>query len=104
MSASISVNLTEPGPRPPFLTLAEHLWGPGCNIDSDGDSRSPADTMWTEFTAILRPDREIRVDIDPVSLQPLVLCIRASSMELAEKAALFLVHSSGGTLGEFRTA
>src|SRR5688572_13636966 len=48
MSNDHAVQIKAPGPRPEFYRIAEHLWGAGCNVDSDGDSCSPDDHDWTE--------------------------------------------------------
>jgi len=91
--------LTASGPRPPYYSLAEHLWGAGCDFDSDGDSKEPDATDWTELTVILRSAPEQRVDIDPVDDQELlVLAIRSDCEELARRAAEFLQREAGGEL------
>lgn len=86
--------LQQPGPRPAFYRVAEHLWGAGCNVDSDGDSRTTDDDQWTELTLILRNSSHI----EPLSLTPLVLLIRASQADLGQKAAQFIQSVAGGTL------
>jgi hypothetical protein len=48
--------LTSPGSRPPFYRVAQHLWGAGCNFDSDGDSDFPDARDWTELTVVLRDE------------------------------------------------
>lgn len=78
--------------------MAEHLWGAGCNVDSDGDSRTADDDQWTELTLILRNSSQQRLDIEPLSLAPLVLLIRASQADLGQKAAQFIQSVAGGTL------
>jgi hypothetical protein len=88
-----------PGPRPAFHLVAEHLWGVGCNFDSDGDSKAPLDSEWTELTIALRggtPDE--RISIDPVSLTPLVLVVRSANNSLCERAAQFVASRSGGSV------
>lgn len=79
-----------PGPRPPFLLVAEHLWGAGIDFDSDGDSRTPDDPNWTELTVIRRGESSERVDVDPVSESPLVLKVVSESRDLALRLANFL--------------
>ena len=95
------IYLIAPGPRPLSGDLAEHLWGPGCNYDSDGnDDQAPPDG-WTELTVSLRPDCEQRVDIDPLDgREPLILVIRSDDEELARKAAIFLRSEAGGELSD----
>ena len=69
-----SIFLIAPGPRPFFGDVAEHLWGPGRDIDSDGNADDPLSDRWTELTLILRPDYEQRVDIDPLDdREPIII-------------------------------
>ncbi|QPI53295.1 hypothetical protein IV454_16145 [Massilia antarctica] len=91
--------LRNPGPRPAFSRLAEHLWGADADIDSDGDSTHPEDAGWTGLTLILRasPDRQ-RVDVVPVSQDPLVLAIRSADASLAARALGHLQEHAGGTI------
>jgi len=96
------IYLIGPGPRPFSGDVAEQLWGPGCNYDSDGnDDRAPPDG-WTELTVALRPVcDEQRVDVDPLDdREPLVLVIRSENEELARKAAIFLQSEAGGELSD----
>ncbi len=93
------VDVVKPGPRPPFYRVAEHLWGAGCDIDSDGNSEAPEDTQWTELTIELRGAGGQRVDVDPVSVDPLILQVRSSSMRLAQEVARFIGEHSGGAAG-----
>jgi len=89
--------VVNPGPRPPFSCIAEALWG-AVGFDSDGDSRYPGDTAWTELTIQRRPRCDERVDIDPVSESPLVLKVSASAPGLAERAARLLAGHSGAVV------
>ncbi len=98
MPSEPALLLHHPGPRPAFYRIAEHLWGAGCHVDSDGDSRTADDAQWTELTLILRDSSQQRLDIDPLSLAPLVLLIRASQADLGERAAYFIQSVAGGTL------
>ena len=91
--------LISPGPRPFFGEVAEHLWGPGCDYDSDGNADPPFSDGWTELTVALRPECEERVDIDPLDdREPLVLVIHSEHEALARKAAIFLRSTAGGEL------
>ena len=89
--------LVRPGPRPPFVLVAHHLWG-DADIDSDGNSSTPDDTECTELTLIRRPDNDERVDIDLASESPLVLKIHSESLTLAKRTADFLAQHTGGTV------
>ena len=92
-------HLSSAGKRPPFYELAQHLWGVGRDVDSDGNSSSPDATDWTELTIRLRRGENERVDVDPVGpAEPLVLSIRSENEELASRAAIFLQHVTGGDL------
>ncbi|KZN48607.1 hypothetical protein N474_18635 [Pseudoalteromonas luteoviolacea CPMOR-2] len=88
----IKIRVKISGPRPPFYALSNELW-PGQDIDSDGDSESPGSDSWTELTLINRSDETLRVDIDPESLDPLVLIVKSETKELAEYAENFLVSN-----------
>jgi hypothetical protein len=93
------IYLIAPGPRPFSGDVAEHLWGPGCDYDSDGYDDQALRDGWTELTLALRPDCEQRVDIDPFDdREPLVLVICSEHEELARKAAFFLRSEAGGEL------
>ena len=80
------------GPRPPFGQVANELWGPHIDFDSDGNSASAKDPNWTELTVTRRPDYDERVDIDSIDGQPDVLVIQSESQDLAEKVRDFLIQ------------
>src|SRR5262245_3654653 len=91
--------LIAPGPRPFFNNVAQHLWGPGCDCDSDGNADHAGFDGWTELTVALRPDCQQRVDIDPLDdREPLILVIRSEHEALALAAANFLRSEAGGVL------
>ncbi|TBO27462.1 hypothetical protein EYS42_16810 [Aquabacterium lacunae] len=98
MPAQFELHIVAPGPRPAYYKVAEHLWGTGCDFDSDGDSAQPDDPSWTELTVTLRGQSSERVDIDPVSLQPLVLKVRAAHVALCRRAAAFVASYAGGSV------
>jgi hypothetical protein len=98
MSHDFIFSIKNPGPRPAYYLIAEHLWGAGCNIDSDGNSRTPGDTHWTELTLSLRGESSVRIDIDPLPIDPLVLAVRSTQESLCRQAAQFIVNYSGGAL------
>jgi hypothetical protein len=98
--------LVSPGPRPPYWKVAEELWGKGCDIDSDGNSTHPDDRLWTELTISLRTRgadsgdglQMERVDIDPVSDDPLVLKLSASTGALAIRVAEYMARQTSARI------
>jgi uncharacterized protein (DUF58 family) len=88
-----------PGPRPAFCLVAEHLWGVGCNFDSEGNSRTPLDTEWVELYVALRGTGMAElVQIEAVSESPLVLAVRSSRQDLCTRAAEYLASKTGGKI------
>jgi hypothetical protein len=99
MNAEHTLYLVSPGPRPPYYEVADYLWGPEADIDSDGNSEVPEDPSWTELSLELRSgDRDQIIHIDPISESPLVLKVRSPSELLVKKAVEFLFSVSGGTV------
>jgi hypothetical protein len=93
--------LISPGPRPFGGEVVEHLWGPGCDYDSDRNADQLFCDGWTELTVALRPECEKRVDIDPLDdREPLILVIRSERETLARQAATFLQTTAGGELSD----
>jgi hypothetical protein len=83
------------GKRPPFSCLAYFLWGSKADFDSDGNSSTPTDSTWTELTLKNRASPDERIDIEPVSDDPLILEIKGSSAILAARAAYYLALANG---------
>ena len=101
MEKENALYLIEPGPRPPFGELADHLFGIDADVDTDGNSMRADDMLWTELSVALRSDGEnARVCVDPVCEQPLVLEVRSPRAELAQRAAAFLQLRCGGGIAE----
>ena len=99
MPTCYSIQITPEGPLPAFYCIAEHLWGAGCDVDSDGDCISPDDRQWTELTLSLRGTSGERLDIDPLSIMPLTLVIRSARAVLCQRAADYIGSVSGGSVG-----
>lgn len=97
MEEKFSLYLVELGPRPPFSSIANYLWGE-MDFDSDGNSNHANDSQWTELTIERRSTDSERLDIDPVSESPLVFIISSTSAEIVRKVAQFLVANSGGVI------
>jgi len=90
--------VVHPGPRPPIVRVAEHLWGVGVDFDSDGNSSQPNDTLWTELTLQRRPSYDQRVDVDPTSQDPLVLRVASDDAILTYKVANYLAEYCRATV------
>lgn len=93
--------LEGPGDRPAYYKIADFLWGKAANVDSDGDSRSPGDTQWTEVSPILRGrNKKEQVHVDPVSVKPLVLKIRSPDREITKRVTSYLQEVAGGVVSQ----
>lgn len=86
----LEVKLT--GKLPPYGSVADALWGVGCDFKSDGNASHRTDQNWTELTMILRPDWSERIDIDPSPEIPKNIVIHASSEALLEKVYQYLLE------------
>lgn len=93
--------LEGPGDRLAYYEIADVLWGKAANVDSDGDSRNPDDTQWTEVSLILRGrNKKDEVYVDPVSVKPLVLKIRSPDREITKRVAAYLQEFAGGVVSQ----
>lgn len=84
------------GLRPDYRLVACFLWGSDRDYDSDGDCQYPSDRQWKELTLIDRANDEDRVDVVPVSENPLTLEVFSPSSALACRCAFFLALYSDG--------
>ena len=89
-----------PSPRPDFRSVAVFLWGEDHDYDSDGDCSYPADRSWTELTLDSREKDNERVDVDPVSEEPLTLKVRSERAPLAARVAYYLALATDGAVSE----
>ncbi len=78
------------GELPEFTKIAENLWGPDTDYDSDGDAINPKSISWSELTLIRRSDESQRIDIDPVNQNPKHLVVRSVSLELVQRVISYL--------------
>jgi len=98
MKNEIVILIKVNGLRPPLHRMAVALWGENIDYDSDGNSKTPDDTEWTELTIENRMKKGQRVDIDPVSLNPLVLKVRSENKILAQQVAEYLRRETKGEM------
>ena len=87
------VHISVAGLRPAYWKLATHLWGARCNIDSDGNSRTPDDEDWTELTLGLRGEPEQLASVDPTADEPSTLAVRSADPVSAQNVAALLCAS-----------
>lgn len=81
------------GPRPPFGHLLDHIWGEGCNTDSDGDSFPAASTEWTELIAYPRDISGRGINIQPTSHEPLILLVSSETDDDLQSMKRFLIDA-----------
>jgi hypothetical protein len=92
-----------PGQRPPFGLVVDHVYGPGANVDTEGDSYPASSTTWTWLYMQLRSAQdEPVVEVTMVDDAHTIMRIASDDLELAAAAAQFLSTRVGGTLS--RTA
>ena len=93
-------NIKNLGARPPFYIVAEHLWGRGCNFDSDGNSETSEDPRWTELTVAPRGGGpSAQVAVYPVSVEPLVLAVRSPDELLSPRVRIVVASIEPRTRG-----
>ena len=79
------------GARPPFGEVVGHVFGVGANVDTDGDSATPAATDWTWLYMCRRPTRNSPVvEVTLVDGTPGGFLISSDDEELAKRTAEFL--------------
>ncbi|WP_155856858.1 hypothetical protein [Caulobacter sp. Root1472] len=89
-----------PGPRPPFGSVVDHVYGPAANVDTDGDSDPASSTEWTWLYMQLRPRQgEPVVEVTMIDEMGSVLRVASDDLALATRTAEFLALQTGGALG-----
>jgi hypothetical protein len=89
------------GPRPPFGSVVAHVYGPGANVDTDGDSYPALSAAWTWLHMQSRPTLNAPVvKIMMLDETATVMRVASDDLALATKAARFLAEQTGGKLGE----
>lgn len=88
-----------PGSRPAFVSVVDHVYGPGANVDTDGDSNPADSTEWTWLYMQLRPaPNEPVVEVTMMDETFAVMRVASDDLLLATKAAEFLADTTGGKL------
>jgi hypothetical protein len=88
------------GPRPDFRLVVSFLWSDIHDVDSEGNSVSPASKDWTELYLANREIPSEVVDVYPLQLTPLILAVASESATLASRTAYFLARETHGEIAE----
>ena len=92
------VTLRNPGPRPPFYEVVDHVFGRDHEVDTDGNSLERDSTSWTELWVVSRENALLKLDIEPIGERPLALRVSGSTQAIVDRAARFLLEATGGEL------
>lgn len=83
------------GERPDFRLVLCFLWGDKHDADTDGNAKGPTCRRWTELWCRERVAPEDEFEVEPVSLEPLVLRVTATRPEISARVAFFLARETG---------
>jgi hypothetical protein len=81
--------------RPPFYLVTTFVWGDGHDFDSDGNSRTPHDTEWTELYCTNRSSPFERFNVEVLKEPRPRIEITSADDSAASKIALFLLMELG---------
>lgn len=84
--------------RPDFRLIISWLWDDEHDTDTEGDSYNPASREWTELYIANRENKNEKIDIFPITKNPLLLEISATTKELAYKLVYFLSIQTEGNI------
>ena len=84
------------GPRPDAGSISIVAWEGPTEVHLDGDFESPADKSWSRLSVVRVDSRERRVDIEPVSQEPLVLRVSSNEKKCADRVAFYIAMESHG--------
>jgi hypothetical protein len=85
-------------PRPDFRVFIDLLFGPGWNVDTDGDADPVWSRDWRELSITGRESDASTVEIYAAADDPTRFEIKSNSTPLAELAALYLYSYCGEAL------
>ncbi|WP_338762278.1 hypothetical protein WAF17_17295 [Bernardetia sp. ABR2-2B] len=84
--------------RPDFRLVITWLWNDLQNVDTEGNSYNPASKEWTELYIVNRENKNEKIDIYPITENPLLLEISATTKELSYKLVYFLSEQTEGDI------
>ena len=85
-------------PRPDFRVFIDLLFGPGWNVDTDGDADPVWSRDWRELSITDRESDAPTVEIHAAADDPTRFEVKSGSAPLAELAALYLYSYCGEAL------
>ena len=84
------------GPRPDAGSISTVAWEKPTEAHLSGDFESAADTSWTRLSVVRVDDAARRVDIEPLSQEPLVLRVSSDEKKCADRVAFYIAMESHG--------
>jgi hypothetical protein len=96
MKSLYSIRVECRGPRPEARAIGVVAWEGSTEVHIDGDFENPTDESWSRLTVVRADDPDRRIEIEPVSLEPLVLRISSDEKKCADRVAFFIAMESHG--------
>ncbi|MGK8222214.1 hypothetical protein ACRS2S_19880 [Achromobacter xylosoxidans] len=84
--------------RPDFRCFLDLLYGPGRDVDTDGDSFPVSSRSWTYLYVKDRESEDPCVDIQVNEADGAIFNVQSESSRLEELAALYLFLTCGGSI------
>ena len=96
MTEPNSIQVECRGPRPDAGSISIVAWGGPTEVHLAGDFESPTDESWTRLSVVRADNPARRVDIEPVSREPLVLRVSSNEKKCADRVAFYIAMESHG--------
>ena len=96
MKQPYSVRVECRGPRPEARAISIVAWDSSTEVQLVGDFENPTDDSWSRLTVVRVDNPEQRIEIEPVSQEPLVLKISSNEKKCAHNVAFFIAMESHG--------
>ncbi|OMG90707.1 hypothetical protein BIZ92_20575 [Achromobacter xylosoxidans] len=90
--------VTVVGDRPDFRCFLDLLYGPGRDVDTDGDSFPVSSRSWTYLHVKDRESDDPCVEIQVNEADGAIFNVQSESSRLEELAALYLFLACGGSI------
>ena len=96
MKELYSIHVECRGPRPEARAISIVAWDPSTEVHLAGDFENPTDESWTRLSVVRVDNPERRVDIEPVSREPLVLRVSSNEKKCTDSVAFYIAMESHG--------